>query len=76
MDMRSNLYTIREINKVSKAEGLSSYFQSYTSIYSLIKSGHVPVIKAGNRYLLRICDIENYLNGQATHIVDGIRRID
>ncbi|WP_378955683.1 hypothetical protein [Pelosinus sp. sgz500959] len=75
MDIKTNLYTIKEINKKSKEEGFSSFFQSYTSIYSLIKSGRLPVVKAGNRYLLRICDIEKALMA-TTVMVDGIRRID
>jgi len=76
MSYRDSVYTIREINKIAKAEGLSKIFQSYTTLYNLARSGNVPVTKLGNRYLLRICDIENFLSGNAVPVVNGIRRID
>ena len=74
-DYKTNLYTIREINKKAKEKDLSRVFQGYASIYGMIRAGRVPVVKAGNRYLLRICDIEKAL---MTNIVsvDGIRKID
>ncbi|WP_094602863.1 hypothetical protein SPSIL_009850 [Sporomusa silvacetica DSM 10669] len=76
MSYRDSIYTIREINKIAKDEGLSKIFQSYTTLYNLARSGSVPVTKLGNRYLLRICDIENFLSGNAVPVVNGIRRID
>jgi len=75
-DYKTNLYTIRELNKVSKAEHLSKSFQSYSCIYNLIRAGRVPVAKAGNRYLLRIYDIEQALLSDSVPVVNGIRRIN
>ncbi|MEN6620924.1 MAG: helix-turn-helix domain-containing protein [Smithella sp.] len=72
----NSFMTIREINKYADENNLSKTYKSYTTIYNLIKSGCIPVTKLGNRYLLRICDIENYLTGQAAPVSDGIRRID
>ena len=34
---KENLYTIKEINQISKREKLSKAFQSYASIYNLVK---------------------------------------
>lgn len=76
MSYRDSVYTIREINKIAKDEGLSKVFQSYTTLYNLARSGNVPVTKLGNRYLMRIVDIENFLSGNAAPRVAGIRRID
>lgn len=76
MDYRDRIYTIREINKIAKEKGLSKIFQSYTTLYNLARSGNISVTKLGNRYLLRICDIENFLSGNAAAVTNGIRRID
>ncbi|MBP2635534.1 MAG: Helix-turn-helix domain [Firmicutes bacterium] len=75
---QESMRTIREINKIAKEhpDELSKIYQSYTTIYNLVRSGKVPVTKLGNRYLLRISDIENYLSGSATPVVSSIRRID
>ncbi|WP_094604941.1 hypothetical protein SPSIL_016990 [Sporomusa silvacetica DSM 10669] len=73
---KNSVYTIKEINKIAKEEGLSKVFQSYTTLYNLVRSGNVPVTKLGNRYLLRIVDIENYLSGTITPTVAGIRRVN
>ena len=75
MDFRDNLYTIKELNVVAKEHNLSKTFQTYTPIYNLIRAGIVPVVKAGNRYLLKISDIEKALVKTAAP-VNGIRRID
>ena len=75
MSYRDSVYTIREINKIAKEERLSKVFQSYTTLYNLVRSGNIPVTKLGNRYLLRISDIENYLSGSNTPTIAGIRRI-
>lgn len=75
-DFKTNLYTIRELNKVSKDQQLSKSFQSYSCIYNLIRSGRVKVTKAGNRYLLRIYDIEQALLSNSAPIVNGIRKIN
>lgn len=76
MSFRDSIYTIREINRIAKSEGLSKVFQSYTTLYNLVRSGQVPVTKLGNRYLMRICDIEKFLTGDTAPTVNGIRRID
>lgn len=76
MSYRDSVYTIREINKIAKQEGLSKIFQSYTTLYNLVRSGKFPVTKLGNRYLMRICDIEKLLSGEVVATVSGIRRID
>lgn len=77
MSFRDSVYTIREINQIAKTEGLSKVFQSYTTLYNLARSGRVPgVTRLGNRYLMRICDIEKFLSGEAATTVAGIRRID
>ena len=76
MSYRERIYTIREINKIAKEENLSKVFQSYTTLYNLARSGSVPVMKLGNRYLLRIIDIENFLSGNVVPVVAGIRKID
>jgi hypothetical protein len=73
---RESVYTIKEINKIAKDEGLSKVFQSYTTLYNLVRTGRIPVTKLGNRYLMRIIDIENFLSGNAAPMVEGIRRID
>lgn len=72
---KENLYTIKEINQVSTKEKLSKAFQSYASIYNLVKKGRVPYTKAGNRYLLRICDIEKALLSDYSISSDGVRKI-
>ena len=59
----------------SKKEKLSKAFQSYASIYNLVKKGRVPYTKAGNRYLLRICDIEKALLSDYSISSDGVRKI-
>jgi len=76
MSHRDSVYTIREINQIAKNEGFSKIFQSYTTLYNLARSGKVSVTKLGNRYLMRICDIEKYLSGEVVTTVSGIRRID
>ena len=76
MSFRDSVYTIREINQIAKTEGLSKVFQSYTTLYNLARSGKVRVTMLGNRYLMRICDIEKYLAGDTITTVAGIRRID
>lgn len=76
MSCHESIYTIREINQIAKNEGLSKIFQSYTTLYNLARSGSVPVTKLGNRYLMRIIDIENFLSGNAPIMISGIRRID
>jgi excisionase family DNA binding protein len=68
--------TIRELNQYAKNNNLSKIYQSYTTIYGLIRSGKVPAMMLGNRYLLRISDVEKYLSGQIACISGGIRRID
>ena len=75
-EFKQNLYTIRELNKVSKDEKLSKSFQSYSCIYNLIRAGKIPVTKAGNRYLLRIYDIEQSLLSNSAPVVNRIRRIN
>ncbi len=72
---KENLYTIKEINQISKREKLSKAFQSYASIYNLVKNGRVPYTRAGNRYLLRICDIEQALLNNYIISSDGIMKI-
>lgn len=74
VDFKTNLYTIKEVNAVAKREGLTKVIQSYASIYGMIRGNRVPVVKAGNRYLLRICDIEKALMANTVQ-VNGIRRI-
>lgn len=76
MSCRDSVYTIREINQIAKNEGLSKIFQSYTTLYNLARSGNVPVTKLGNRYLMRIVDIESFLSGKTANTVAGIRRIE
>ncbi|MPL75055.1 hypothetical protein SDC9_20876 [bioreactor metagenome] len=75
-EFKHNLYTIREINQLSKTEQLSKAFQSYSCIYNLIKCGRVNATKIGNRYMLRIHDIEQALLVDSVVAVDGIRRIN
>ena len=76
MAFRDSVYTIREINQIAKDEGLSKIFQSYTTLYNLARSGRVAVTKLGNRYLMRVCDIEKYLTGDTAQTAGGIRRIN
>lgn len=73
---RDSIYTIREINLIAKREELSKVLQSYSTVYGLVRSGRVPVVKLGNRYLLRICDIEKALSADVMPVASGIRRID
>lgn len=70
--------TIREINQIAKKypDELSAVYQSYSTIYNIARSGHVAVTKLGNRYLMRICDIENFLSSNIAPTVAGIRRIE
>lgn len=70
--------TIREINKLAKKypDELSEIYQSYTTLYNLARSGNISVTKLGNRYLMRIIDVENFLLGNNAGTVAGIRRID
>lgn len=75
---RESMRTLREITQIAKKnpDELSKVYQSYTTLYNLVRSGRVPVTKLGNRYLLRIIDIENFLAGNIAPVVDGIRRIE
>lgn len=70
--------TIKETNNLAKnhPDELPAFLRSYTTVRGLIVSGSVPAFKLGNRYLLRISDIENFLAGNITPTVAGIRKID
>jgi len=73
---KTNLMTIRELNALAHKNGFSKIFRSYTTIRRLIISGKVPAVVEGNRYLIRICDIEAALMPQQAPSASGIRRIE
>lgn len=74
MDKHSYM-SIREINVFAIENNLPKLFKSYSALYSMVRAGKIPVYKAGNRYLIRIIDIENHINKTAAPI-GAIRRID
>lgn len=76
MSQDTALRTIRETTKFAKENGYPKLYQSYGVIYGLVRAGKIPVVKLGNRYLLRVCDIEKYLLDQAAPVTGNIRRID
>jgi len=76
MDRKNELRTIRETNLYAKENDMSKFFQSYTTLRRLIITGKVPAIIEGNRFLIRISDIEAALAPQQVPSANGIRRID
>ncbi|CVK18766.1 hypothetical protein [Sporomusa sphaeroides] len=72
---RHSYMSIREINNFAKENNLPKLFKSYSALYSMVRGEKIPVYKAGNRYLIRIVDIENYIAKEAAPI-GKIRRID
>ncbi len=74
MDKHSYM-SIREINTFAKENGLPKLFKSYSALYNMVRAGKIPVYVAGNRYLIRIIDIENHISKVAAPI-GKIRRID
>lgn len=74
MDKHSYM-SIREVNAFAKDNNLPKLFKSYSALYSMVRAGKIPVYVAGNRYLIRIVDIENHIAKVATPI-GKIRRID
>lgn len=76
----ADVLTIREAVARAKAEGIPV---SETALRRWIKSGAVPVRKAGNKQLLYFPNLEKYLrcedggdNRSATVVAGGIRRVD
>ena len=75
-----DVLTIREAVARAKAEGIPV---SESALRRWIKSGAVPVRKAGNKQLLYFPNLEKYLrcedggdNSSAMVAVAGIRRVD
>ncbi len=74
MDKHSYM-SIREVNAFAKDNHLPKLFKSYSALYNMVREGKIPVYVAGNRYLIRIVDIENHI-AQSAQPISKIRRIN